>query len=387
MTIAGYGADKVVITGNNTSRIFSTTVSAVVSIKGVTLTGGNGAGAASTGFGGAILAANDLTLDGVQVTGNNVPQNGGGVYFFGGSSHRIHNSTFSSNSANGCGAFENDSVLTIANTTISDNTAWGQGGGLCNFGNLTIRNATIAGNTAATGGGIFQSVNFLNLGNTLIAANTAASNNPPDIHYNSGSLLTAGSNLIGVNTSVGAQFPVGNPNGFGDWVGDQITPLNPMLSALGSNGGTTRTRSLLSGSPAIDKGDNAKAVDPFDGSPLSTDQRGFQRIVGGLSQPPLVDIGAYEFVPAFAPTAAEVSVSGRVSTSAGYGISRARVILTDANGMVRTSLTNAFGFFSLRGIRAGSVGIIEISSKRYTFRPRLVAIDDALTGLDFVADK
>ena len=45
---------------------------------------------------------------------------------------------------------------------------------------------------------------------------------------------------------------------------------------------------LISGGPAIDVGSNTLAVDPT-GAALTTDQRGFPRIVGSS-----VDIGAYE---------------------------------------------------------------------------------------------
>ena len=58
------------------------------------------------------------------------------------------------------------------------------------------------------------------------------------------------------------------------------------------NGGSTPTLALLTGSPAIDAGDNAKAIDPSNNSPLLTDQRGFLRNFG---TPPVVDMGAYEF--------------------------------------------------------------------------------------------
>ncbi len=65
------------------------------------------------------------------------------------------------------------------------------------------------------------------------------------------------------------------------------TVLDPMLAF---NGGPTQTHKLVAGSPALDAGDNALAVDA-DSNPLSTDQRGpgFPRISGGT-----VDIGAFE---------------------------------------------------------------------------------------------
>ena len=63
-----------------------------------------------------------------------------------------------------------------------------------------------------------------------------------------------------------------------------------MLGPLAGNGGPTQTMALLAGSPAIDAGNNALALDA-NGQPLTTDQRGigFPRIVNNI-----VDIGAFE---------------------------------------------------------------------------------------------
>ena len=70
--------------------------------------------------------------------------------------------------------------------------------------------------------------------------------------------------------------------------------LNVTNRGLGSpvnNGGPTQTIALLAGSPAINAGSNALAVDPTTGLPLAYDQNGpgFPRIVNGT-----VDIGAFE---------------------------------------------------------------------------------------------
>ena len=77
--------------------------------------------------------------------------------------------------------------------------------------------------------------------------------------------------------------------------GNQVGVADPGLGPLADNGGPTQTIALLPGSPAIDAGSNALAVDPTTGQPLTTDQRGpgFLRIVNGT-----VDIGAFEFSPA-----------------------------------------------------------------------------------------
>ena len=73
--------------------------------------------------------------------------------------------------------------------------------------------------------------------------------------------------------------------------GNQVGVANPGLGPLADNGGPTQTIALMTGSPAIDAGSNALAVDPSTGQTLTTDQRGtgFARIVNGT-----VDIGAYE---------------------------------------------------------------------------------------------
>src|SRR5262245_4593482 len=69
-----------------------------------------------------------------------------------------------------------------------------------------------------------------------------------------------------------------------------IKGQDPRLGPLADNGGPTLTHALLSGSPAIDFGNNTNAVDA-DGNPLSTDQRGFvPRVVNDR-----VDLGAVEF--------------------------------------------------------------------------------------------
>ena len=69
-----------------------------------------------------------------------------------------------------------------------------------------------------------------------------------------------------------------------------------MLGALANNGGLTQTHALLAGSPALDAGDNALAVDT-DSSPLASDQRGTERIADSADADTTatVDIGAYEF--------------------------------------------------------------------------------------------
>ena len=90
----------------------------------------------------------------------------------------------------------------------------------------------------------------------------------------------SGNNLIS-NSSGSSGFSAGS--------GD-LLDVDPLLSSLGSYGGTTETMTLLPGSPAIDAGSNGLAY--LNGNPLSTDQRGVNRTINGVT-----DIGAVESHP------------------------------------------------------------------------------------------
>src|SRR5207237_3841361 len=108
--------------------------------------------------------------------------------------------------------------------TVYNNTANGAGGGIWLTAAATISSSIVAGN--------FNGATPADIGN----GQTVAGNN----------------NLFGV---AGGYTATGTGNLSG----------NPMLGALADNGGPTKTRALLSGSPAIDAG-NANG--------FATDQRG-----------------------------------------------------------------------------------------------------------------
>jgi fibronectin-binding autotransporter adhesin len=168
---------------------------------------------------------------------------------------------------------------TLINCTISGNSASNDGGGVfsADYGGTTLINCTVYGNTAANqGGGLYLYTNgTATLGNTIVAGNTATIG--PDA---SGSFSSLGNNLIG------------ETDGSSGWVhsdqkGSIATPLNPLLGPLANNGGPTQTMALLTGSPAIDAGDNSLIP-----AGVTTDQRGYLRIYHVI-----VDIGAFEWQP------------------------------------------------------------------------------------------
>lgn len=158
VTITGPGAAMLTVrrgTANAASfRIFQVSNGITVAISGLTITGG------SDDYGGGIrsnYSQNDLTLDGVIVTGNAATDGGGGISTSG--------------------------KLTVRNSTISDNTAAGSlgGGGILRLGNgtgtLTVENSTISGNTASVGGGLALTTSerqaVLRISGSTFADNTA----------------------------------------------------------------------------------------------------------------------------------------------------------------------------------------------------------------------
>jgi hypothetical protein len=374
---------------------------ATVTISGVTLTGCTSAMAIYSNGG-------SLTLDSVAVTNNTSFGNGGGASFVnstgiiinsnfsgntastGGAVHSVGStlfvsgSTFSGNYAfpgggglsGYCGGISSSSALTIVNSTITGNNAFsGNGGGICNFLDLTLRNATITNNEGNFGAGI---ANFgtLNLGNTIVAGNAVmfASSFPEIFTQGSSTVTSAGGNLIGDST--GDSTTTGNPISYQP---TDIRDVNPLLGALQNNGGTTPTRALLAGSPAIDKGLNALTSVMFD-------QRGtgFLRILDGDGNATaIVDIGAFE-ARLLAPTAAAVSLSGRVLAGNRY-VSNALVQLIRSNGEIQTARTNSFGYYRFIDVPAGAAYLCSATSKSYQFDPQIINLLEDFDGLDFTA--
>ncbi len=246
-------------------------------------------------------------------------------------------STISGNTSGGI--WNNGGTMTVINSTVFGNGTDANtlyGGGIWNAGTLTVQDSTITGNSAvSTGGGIDAQSGSVTLQNSIVAKNYNASS--PDI---SGTVAAASSyNLIG-NGSGSSGLTNGSN---GNQVGTAASPLNPELGSLANNGGPTMpdgttmlTVALLPGSPAIDHGSNALAVDA-NGNPLTTDQRGLPRIVNIT-----VDIGACEY-QTVAPTVTGINpmlgpaTGGTLVTITGTGFTGATAV--DFGSTPGTSLT------------------------------------------------
>ena len=85
------------------------------------------------------------------------------------------------------------------------------------------------------------------------------------------------------------------------------------------------------------------------------------------------------------PSAASSTISGRVMNVNGYGIRNATVVATDSDGTVRTALTSAFGYYVVPDLPSGRGYVVSVKSKLGVFTPRFVSLDDAVSGVDFIA--
>ncbi len=283
------GASQVTIVGDGSDRVFSVDSGTNAVLTEFDIWEGNPEGAGgglmnegnltlnsctfyangSTGDGGAIYNAGTLNVNTTafsengpgQTDGGNTP-NGGAIYNDGGSM-TISDSTFTGNSAendggaidnangglatvsgstfywNGSiaaadgGAIENDSTMTVINSTFNQNTASNDGGGIKNTSALTVTNSTLCGNTGvATGGGI-ATTGTCELLSTIVAGNTSTHGNP-DVD---GTFQSSSYNLIGdatgeVGITIGS---MGNQGAFSSFASEDY------VDALAYNGGPTRT--------------------------------------------------------------------------------------------------------------------------------------------------
>ncbi len=242
---------------------------------------------------GGVLMVSDSTISGNKAVGL---AKGGGVYnhaetgdseYIRFSLARLHNTTISGNEVDGKGTF---GIPLFA-----------LGGGIYNGAHdkglaiLEVHSNTIYQNRAhngfPAGGGIYLSglagknlkkpgAAQLGLGNSIIAANR-----PDD-----GSFLPSPIIPISHGWNLDSDGTMGIIMGLSETVrtsGEFRTEAEVLLAPLGHNGGPTKTHALLSGSPALDRGEPDQDPNALQSALL--DQRGYQRSLAGRR-----DIGAFE---------------------------------------------------------------------------------------------
>ncbi len=281
--------------------------------------------------GGAIydLSANvSWPITNTTFSGNNAELNGGALYLLGTSQITISASSedeslFSGNTAVAQGgAIYNKVDLTIADSTLRNNTAW-EGGAVFNSGSgnlilnrtaltnntgnyrggaifdnstgtLTTVNSTYSGNDALSyGGAIYYQGALAQLANVTLYGNTAA--NGSGIYTGStvqmhNSIITA-SNVEDCGVTGGGVF-TGQRNLIDDFAAGSCSSISPnAISQIDSAlTGTPAVHTINGLSNAWDNG-HTNCPDPLNGfAPLAVDQQNNNRL--GVTVP--CDIGAYE---------------------------------------------------------------------------------------------
>lgn len=233
---------------------------------------------AASGGGGINLAkgqptpqdASALLVRDSMVTGNSTGADGGGIRLDGGV-HVLVNSTIANNSAIGDGGGMASGASTTTSVemfqvTISGNQAAQSGGGLAAFGSgVKILLSTIAsnvadsdGNGSGVGGGIYDisSIAGMSIDQTILGDNRKF--NAADDYYKS-SVKQLRYSLVEKFSSSTVVSGIGNSVG-----------VDPKLAPLADNGGPVfldgsrmLTHTLLAGSPAIDAGDPTGGTPAF----------------------------------------------------------------------------------------------------------------------------
>jgi len=268
-----------------------------------------------TGDGGAVhvVGASTIAIERTTIADNYADEDGGGIALAGNGIFTLFDTTFSGNRANagrGGGVFMiGTGIVTVRNSTVSGNSAATFGGGIAVASAADVRaeNATITANvvgaSAGRGGGIGVSTAaaLVTTSSSVLAHNVAAD----------------GSELWGPLTRDFAldhvfvsRLSPGDAavRGVANQIGTAASPLDPQLLPLGNNGGPTWTHGLAAASPLRDAGANRAG--------LAFDQRGpgFVRVSGSAA-----DIGAFEAAtPPTPPTASVVVNDGSPQRSRVY---------------------------------------------------------------------
>ena len=277
------------IEGNQGGGIYNYT--STVTLANLFINNNSGSGVTNTG-----ATISHLTIDDSTISNNSTAQNGGGILNSGvGAIASITTTSIRSNSASvaGGGAF-NNGIMSISNSTLSQNQAR-TGGGIDHYGgNLSLINDTLSGNSVLdNGGGLYNRAAAV-LTNLTINANTANGAGTGGNIFNDTASLSVKNTIVADSDIDGNCF---NSDGFINSLGNNLESADtcgfnaagdvvntqPMLGPLQNNGGQTDTEALLAGSPAINAGTNTDCP--------STDQRGVNRPQGITC-----DIGAYELV-------------------------------------------------------------------------------------------
>ena len=179
LIINGTSANRLVVSGNNQSRVIFIQNGANATINELTIKDGivnaNCGGGIYVDASASFMLNSSFVTNNTATSGGSCSGGGGGIYNASNSGMTVVNSTISDNSAGtvGGGIRHNGSVVTLINSTVSNNSAGSAGGGIRNFGStVNLTNTTFTGNSAPSGAGVLVNGGTYNVTNSIIANST-----------------------------------------------------------------------------------------------------------------------------------------------------------------------------------------------------------------------
>jgi predicted outer membrane repeat protein len=177
------GGGKMTLDGQDLTRLFNINPrpnpedQTAVTLKNIDLNRGN---SGAQPFGGAILAnpGTSLNLDNVSIRNSLASSSGGAVATFANVNLVIANSRFQNNLAANGGAIATRAVITVENSTFTNNNAsGGEGGAIQSYEQpLVVRGSTFTRNGANNGGAIFKRDSTLDFVNSSFEGNSSSGN-------------------------------------------------------------------------------------------------------------------------------------------------------------------------------------------------------------------
>lgn len=159
-----------------------------------------------------------------------------------------------------------------------------------------------------------------------------------------------------------------------------IITLGAASLAAQTGGGYDLTHNVISGG-----GGEMQSV----GGNFKVDGTAGQRLAGTTSMGGVYNLhGGFWFNQEFAPTAALVTVMGRVSNPSGGVVQRVRIVLVDTtSGTARSAKTNPFGYFQFDNVEVGRFYIVRAENSNFTFTPESHAFNlfEGRDDLNFTA--
>jgi hypothetical protein len=197
----------------------------------------------------------------------------------------------------------------------------------------------------------------------------------------------------------------GDETGYSFTLDYDHTKLSNPIASIGPNGGTIQSVNNPLGLPGkktfsvrnfpttqYPAGNNQLLVRvTFDISVSATPGPTAITFSGNPTPNSVTDAGANTLAATFtggtltilAPTAAGVTVSGRVLNKGGRAVPRSIVEMRDVNGVVRTARTNMFGYYRFEDVTVGEIYIFNVFAKGYQFTEQPVEINDTITNQNF----